>query len=463
MIEKMEMPGSSILGTIQGEQMVKIKKKFIVIGVIVALILAAIIYTVIWSSDDSISRLFLGTIVDNDDSTGIIVRAVADPNGPGSVEGKGRIKILYEDTEVYSKSLSFSADQALKEIPYKDFVMGNGDYEVEVAYKDKKVTEVHTIEWVLEYIHVGTSYDEFREQDRNNLKIVMFPLGGDLTSEFTMAKSFKTDLDASLISDGLISEFEKNKFTFAEGITPSLIKANQKEWIFSSVVKTLLIREEAGGLQVYSFASPNAKPIGVDIDLTVYREGSKVHEKTVQKSDAPFLSIDYGGYEYEVAGDYRFEVKARNSLIKDDSPFVDSISSVLTEKLNQKPNANLSGGFSYDKEFDRYEKTVYFKLSEVGAEYTIDFDASGSYNDGPLTYEWDWDYFDPMTSEEEEEFNVDETGAVVSHGFYPEASGSDEYVGLRLIGDVEVDMDGDGVVEKEYSIVLIHIQFKLKI
>ena len=161
MIEKMEMPGSSILGTIQGEQMVKIKKKFIVIGVIVALILAAIIYTVIWSSDDSISRLFLGTIVDNDDSTGIIVRAVADPNGPGSVEGKGRIKILYEDTEVYSKSLSFSADQALKEIPYKDFVMGNGDYEVEVAYKDKKVTEVHTIEWVLEYIHVGTSYDEF--------------------------------------------------------------------------------------------------------------------------------------------------------------------------------------------------------------------------------------------------------------------------------------------------------------
>ena len=92
------MPGSSILGTIQGEQMVKIKKKFIVIGVIVALILAAIIYTVIWSSDDSISRLFLGTIVDNDDSTGIIVRAVADPNGPGSVEGSGSIlEVRYRD------------------------------------------------------------------------------------------------------------------------------------------------------------------------------------------------------------------------------------------------------------------------------------------------------------------------------------------------------------------------------
>ena len=69
--------------------MVKIKKKFIVIGVIVALILAAIIYTVIWSQDDSVSRLYLGTIVNNDDDTGIKVSSFVDPNGPGSVEGDG--------------------------------------------------------------------------------------------------------------------------------------------------------------------------------------------------------------------------------------------------------------------------------------------------------------------------------------------------------------------------------------
>ena len=441
----------------------KIKKKFIVIGVIVALVLTGIIYTVVWSQDDSISNLFLGTIVENVDDTGITVESVADPNGPGSVGGDGRIKILYENTEIYSESITFSADRALKDISYSEFVIGNGDYEVEVAYKDKKVSEVYSIDWVLEYIFVDTSYDTIHKPTDDNLEISISPLGGGLSNKFSLAQGYKTDLNDHTISEGIKTEFSNNQFQFDDDEELNVIKANQKEWIFRAGVETFLIREESGGLEVYTFTGLMAKPRGLDIELTIYRDGVNIHEKKVLEADNSFIYIEYKNFDYELAGDYRFEVKAKNTLVKDDSPFADGISSILGKKINQFPNAKVGSGFSYSEgPPPMYEKTVTFNPLEAGNEFSIDFDASGSLNDGPLTYEWDWDYFNPLT-EENEEFDVDETGVEVSHSFYTEPTGSHEYLALRVVGDKEADIDGDDIVEPEYSIVLIHIEFKLTI
>jgi len=443
--------------------MVKIKKKFIVIGVIVALILAAIIYVIIWSQDDSINSLYLDTIVSNVDNTGIIVGAAADPNGPGSVEGDGRIKIMFEDTEVYSDTLSFSKDRALKEIPYNEFVMENGDYDVVVTYKDKKAIDVYSIDWVLEYIYIDTIYDKVRMDTNDHLKISIFPLGGDLTSKFSMPIGYKTELDDHRVTQRIEKEFRDNHYIFNDNEELSVIKANQKGWILSNVEESFLIREEDGKLEVYTFGGLNAIPIGAEIDLTIYREGINVYEDNVQKGDALFKSIDFRDYDYELAGDYRFELNAKNTLVKDESPFAENVSSILAEKLNQLPNAMVGSGFTYNTVNQQYDKTVFFKLADVGTEHSIDFDARVSLNDGPLlTYEWDWDYFNPWT-EENEEFDIEETGDVVSHSFYPEGTGSHEYIGLRVTGEEEVDMDDDDIVENEYDIVIIHIEFKLKI
>ncbi|MDP7266330.1 MAG: hypothetical protein QGH39_12315 [Candidatus Thermoplasmatota archaeon] len=440
--------------------MVKIKKKFIVIGVIVVLLLAGIIYIVSWSQDDSVNRLFIGNIVANSNNTGISVEAVADPNGPSSAEGNGRIKILYENTEVYSESLPFNADRALKEIPYSEFVVGNGDYEIEVAYKDKKDNSTYSIEWVLEYIYVGTNYEKIRTNTEDNLNIVIFPLGGDLSSEFSMAKEFKTYLDDHSISEEIEAEFKKHDIDFKDEGEMNVIKSNQRDWIFSNATDTFLIREEGNVLKVYTFSGVKAKPLGIDIDLTIYLDGVKVHEKNVHAADVPFVFFNYGGYDHKLGGDYRFELNAKNTFVSDDSPFSGSISASLTQEINRLPTAIVGAGFSYNAVGEQYEKTVKFKLMDVGDEYPIDFDAGGSLNDGPLTYEWDWDYFDQW-NEENEEFDVEDTGATASHSFHIVAGGSHEYVGLRVIGDKEVDMEGKGVVEKEYNIVIIHIEFTL--
>lgn len=116
-----------------------------------------------------------------------------------------------------------------------------------------------------------------------------------------------------------------------------------------------------------------------------------------------------------------------------------------------------------------YEKTIHITSSDAKGGYDISFDASYSLNDGPRTYEWDWEYVNDVEWDEPEAppFDVDDTDMVVTHTFYPEISflsPDDIYVGLCVKGDKVIEklqIDGSKQEELESNIKIIHLEFIL--
>lgn len=469
--------------------MVKVKKKFIVIGVVIALIIAAIVTVVLTLTlDDSIESLYIGNIEEytdeNSKDVGILLRPVASSSGYAAIEGNGKVRISYEDEEVYSDEVRFKEDTSAKEIRFDEFVLGNGDYDIEISYGDKSDSKKYSIDWVSEYIYIDAMLgkidkDEIGVIENGELTLPITALNGDTTLLFEMASSVKSDLQNNQITEKILEEFSTNGkslvITKEETKDIRIMEVNGDEWLIKSKLDVYLVREADSQLEVYDINKGLMDiPKNVEVDISIVFDGSEVHSDTIILNSA---AVSYKEYDYYAtgAGMYEFSIDVKNTMVKETSPLYTSVTSTLKRTLNQKPVAGLGAGFSFSggaAGTNHYEKSVPLTSSEASAGYEIEFDASSSANDGSLTYEWDWEYANDLETDITlVSFDVDETGMIVSHTFHPDISllsrTDDVYIGLRVVGDQEIEIeDGtDGSTHKEIEshIVTIHIEFTLTI
>jgi len=465
---------------------VRSRKKFIVLAIVAILILAGVFYLVIWLMDADVENLYIGTIGRNNDDTGIKVMALADSSGGASVEGNGRVKIFYNEQKEFDGQMKFKNGEANKEIGFEDFVVGNGDYTVEVSYGNKKDSDVHSINWVTEYICVESILGDPKLNDKGEvveeeLTLPITALNAETTFLFNLPGNIRTNLENNIISQIVIDGFNNyNPSLSDETDAYKLLKMNEKpdkdgEWMILTSLKRYLLKDEGSQFAVHETKGLTEKPKNVEVEYRIIYEENEVHSDIITLNDAS-ITLDAYDYHSTGAGEYRFELEAKNTMIKTGAPLYEGyVSSSLTETLNQEPVATLTGnGFSYDGDgtyaSKHYEKTIRLTSSEANDGFEIDFDASYSFNDGSLTHEWDWEYANDLeTDMTYVTFDVDDTGAVVSHTFYPDITLLHQtdhlYLGLRVEGDKEIDVtgvDGSKHEELESNIKIIHLEFIYK-
>ncbi len=455
----------------------KDKKRIIkIVAVAVIIIVITAITIAILMADDGIDLIYV--IVDKVDD-GLRVRAIADPSGMGEVNGDGNIVIEHDGNIVYEGKIGFKNDNADETVGFQDFVEGNGEYIVTVSYNDKSGSRTYDVDWVTEYIYVyGFLHDitpittpdgsSMLGIEKGKLSLYITPIKSEGIKLFTIATSFKSELDNYRISDDLIDEFKGNGKSISVEDNFGVISMNDDEWLITNNIMLYLIREEGSGLSVYQWSSGlEAAPENVEVDLEIYYEGARQHEESFALTST-MKTYEKFDYYTTGAGDYEFRITAINTQIKPDSAIYDGVTSTQKKFLNHRPWASLDFD-KYPEDNEKHQsRTVEVTSSQASAGYEITFDAGESINDGPLEYAWDWDYYNDRV-EEEEPFDVEDTGEKVAHTFNPDLSlispNDHYYIGLQVTGeeDVEVqdDVDGSMHIEKESHTIIIHIHFKL--
>ena len=457
----------------------KAKKKPIGIIIIVILVLATLggaIYFVAWVIDDSVEHLYIGTVEENADHTGIRVMALADSGGGASVEGSGRVRIIYDNEETYDNSIHFKDDEAHKEIRFEEFVVGNGNYTVEVAYGDKSDVMSYNVGWVLEYIEIDTELasierkaDGTFEQGELTLKVNAFNPEGLVL--FTMGLEVKSDLDKLLITDDINDYFKEYdhdlKDTTTGKINGNIQKVNGAEWLVLNerTFSRYLIKEKGGVLEVSMLEDGLWDKVKkADLELKIFFEENKVDSYQKVIEDICAFSYDTNVYSSYGAGEYRFEISATNPFVKDDSEYSEDVSVVLKESLNQRIMAGLDSNYPFDSISQCYHRTISITTSQASGGYEVDFDGSASFNDGDFTaYRWDWEF------DIGENFDIEDTGAQTSHIFNldPIPKTTHFYVGFQVEGDRMVDTydyeKDEWKVQVEIDTVIIDIEFQVTI
>lgn len=459
------------------------KRKYITIAVIagILLVIGGIIIGIVLSTlEDEANEINVLDIESTDN--GIRIRAVAEPKGMGEVEGDGKLTIEFDGEEVYSDTIRFVQDNADMTVEFNKFVVGNGEYTTTVSYGSESDSETYEIDWVIEYAYVYAVVSDITEDNIGDLRdgtlsalsVYVTPMNNEGDKIFSMAASHKADLDAYRLTDGIKKEFKDNGKSIGNpdynAVTDyNVVTVNEDKWLITNNVVVYLVREESGSLAVYDWNKGLAvKPKNLEADLEIYYEGSKVHETTLPVGNSATI---YDGCDYYStgAGDYEFKILLQNAMVKQDSQYYTGVCSEQKKYMNQMPLAGLNpNDFPKDDE-NHQSKTVELTKDEAIAGYDIFFDASYSLNDGPLVYQWDWDYFNDI-EEDAEPFHIEDTGETITHTFNPSLSFLSPfdhyYIGLKVVGeeDVEVmdDLDGASHTEKESHIIIIHIHFKLK-
>ncbi len=463
------------------------KKKLIAIIVVGVLLLMIISFVVYKLQDDRITSLYIGTIDENYDGDGISIRAFTDSSGWSSINGKCDYKIRYVDgdTEVLSGRMSIKNDKGNINLPFKDFVAGNGEYEITVQYGDKKDSDVYDIGWVLEAVDVDYNLGDIVRGDNGDLSqggltIFVGPLNTGGSFKFEMPASVISDLNNYEVTQNIYDQFKSNSIDLSDPVTGiiggTVEKIDDDKWVIKYDLNKYFIQEESGTLSVYLLNSGIDERIkDATIDLEIFYEGAKVDSftKSVSDSSKGGSAFDYESQIYQQygAGEWRFEVTASNNNVSTDSNFYEGLTTVMKADLNQNVRADLED-FAYDYSTKHFHKSVTISSSEAEDGYTIDFDASSSMNDGVITeYQWDWDYYNDQ-EEDIEDFDVDDTGETVSHTFYPDlptlTPKTTVYdIGLKVVGDREVVfydyLEGEQVTQMEEDSLMIELEITVTV
>ncbi len=97
---------------------------------------------------------------------GATFRAFVTPVGVMPFSGVGTVDVLYDGNLVLSRSIDISGDMAIVKLSYRDFVVGNGVYEVMITVGGKSSSDTHLIDYVPESVNAvlsvgGVEYDQF--------------------------------------------------------------------------------------------------------------------------------------------------------------------------------------------------------------------------------------------------------------------------------------------------------------
>ncbi len=148
-----------------------LKKAFIIIVVGVLIISAGVFAYVLLPKDVSLSTTISPTGLDD----GIHVTTYVSADTLSEMSGSGNVKVSFIDgtvkQETYTGTVSFGSNRGDVTIDYMDFVVQNGDYEIEVIFEGATSTNLHTVQYLIETVNVTLFDSLYADHDMNSATI----------------------------------------------------------------------------------------------------------------------------------------------------------------------------------------------------------------------------------------------------------------------------------------------------
>ncbi len=295
----------------------RMSKKFIVLIVVGIIVLSVVGYLYRTSEVSSLS--FMDPELEQDH---ISIQIRASSSGARDASGDVDLTIKYDDDgswkNVYNGKISLSSNQGTINLGYEEFVIANGDYQLEIEAGSASATHKIRISKVLETVDFSTAtyIPNVPTSTDPNKGDSMVYTGDDIT----LTGYFFFDTAKGKLSD---------------------------EYVFPA---SLTIELKNGGTLVDTYTNDD------------FRNSSLEWETT----------------EYDTYGNYSIEVTLENSLVKSTSDY-DEVTETFYTDLNVLPVPD--AGEDYTD-------------SCLLGDQTVSFDGTNSWNDGTITYQWDFDIQD---------------------------------------------------------------------
>lgn len=112
-----------------------------IIIIIIILIVVASIFSITGSKEVKDVFIVKPTSYGTGEDSGLEIESHILVEGSGKVSGSADVKILYDDIEVYSKSVTVRNNRVNTKIPWEEFAIGNDKYTIKVSYEGKNSEE----------------------------------------------------------------------------------------------------------------------------------------------------------------------------------------------------------------------------------------------------------------------------------------------------------------------------------
>ena len=253
----------------------------IVIGIIVAM---AVVGTVVlsgvaflWFSNLNENGVSVSSVTINfeeeyyvdDNVEGARFWVFVTPVGVLPFSGVGTIDVLYNGNLELSRSINISGDMKIVKLSYRDFVVGNGVYEVMVTVGGKSGNDMHLIEYVPESVSAvlsvagGNGYDQFLQltmSPRYPSTLTKYIHISDVNKNYRYSYRVTDETGYEVSGNYLSYEMDQNHLIVSRQIDMDLMG----NYAVEVSLETLLMKEGAEGRTVTldPFAAfINRKPI----------------------------------------------------------------------------------------------------------------------------------------------------------------------------------------------------------
>ncbi len=125
------------------------RKQYIVLGMIVIISVALLLFYFLLVNPSGVMDIVPGDPLENDEKTGIIIKADVVLQGTGKADGDGGLEVKFGSETTYSGKIPITKGIARKELKYSDFVTENGNYEIIISYENKESSIYFNVDWVV--------------------------------------------------------------------------------------------------------------------------------------------------------------------------------------------------------------------------------------------------------------------------------------------------------------------------
>jgi hypothetical protein len=154
----------------EDEEYLRYKRKrtrLIILSILIVIIILIVAFYAVVINPQGVLDIIPGTPRETEEKDGITITADIALKGTGTAEGDGDLKIKLDGKTTYSGKISIENGVAEKTVKYKDFVEGNGDYEISISFEGltRKTDNPFTVDWVVERVDVELKRMSFTESE----------------------------------------------------------------------------------------------------------------------------------------------------------------------------------------------------------------------------------------------------------------------------------------------------------
>ncbi len=204
------------------EEYLRYKRKrtrWIVISIFIVIIILIVAFYAVVINPQGVLDIIPATPTETKDKDGITISADIALKGTGTAEGDGELKIKLDGKTTYSGKIPIKGGVAEKVVKYKDFVEGNGDYEISISYEglSRKTDNRYTVDWVVEKVDVELKRMSFGESEnltKSDKPYFILNTYFNYTNNNPLNETRLLDIDVELFFEDDLSSFRSESYKF---------------------------------------------------------------------------------------------------------------------------------------------------------------------------------------------------------------------------------------------------------